>query len=80
MICKYQKQGKSARKNCFQILKVNVAVKGLEKALESKEKSSLEAAKNELLTQAKDVLSDWLDSLHGHSVNDHAVFEKLAKK
>uniref|UniRef100_F1L1Z1 cysteine--tRNA ligase n=1 Tax=Ascaris suum TaxID=6253 RepID=F1L1Z1_ASCSU len=70
------------KKNMYDtmILKVNVAVKGLEKALESKEKSSLEAAKNELLTQAKDVLSDWLDSLHGHSVNDHAVFEKLAKK
>uniref|UniRef100_A0A0M3JXA8 Cysteine--tRNA ligase, cytoplasmic n=1 Tax=Anisakis simplex TaxID=6269 RepID=A0A0M3JXA8_ANISI len=62
------------------ILKVNVAVKKLEKALEENDKSSVVTGKNELLMDAKDILSDWLDTMHGQEINDHAVFDKLAKK
>lgn len=34
----------------------------------------------ELLTCAKDILADWLDSTMGHTVNDHSVFSALARK
>ncbi|GMT23913.1 hypothetical protein PFISCL1PPCAC_15210, partial [Pristionchus fissidentatus] len=32
-----------------------------------------------VLNEARDVLSDWLDSEKGESVNEHAVFDQLAK-
>ncbi|KAK6102952.1 cysteine--tRNA ligase [Brugia pahangi] len=59
---------------------VNVAVKKLECSLLQSEQQETEKSKNELLHAAKDVLSDWLDSLYKHTVNDLAVFDRLAKK
>lgn len=32
-----------------------------------------------LLEEAKDVLSDWLDSLHGSEVTDNSIFSELPK-
>lgn len=64
----------------MQSVKVNVAVRKLENALSHSKQEISENSKNELLDAAKDVLSDWLDSVHGHSVSDLAVFDRLAKK
>uniref|UniRef100_A0A915PWB8 Cysteine--tRNA ligase, cytoplasmic n=1 Tax=Setaria digitata TaxID=48799 RepID=A0A915PWB8_9BILA len=61
-------------------INVNVAVKKLENSLLQSEQQEIENSKNELLDAAKDVLSDWLDSLYKHTVNDFAVFDRLAKK
>lgn len=59
---------------------VHVAVKRLECSLLQSEQQETEKSKNELLHAAKDVLSDWLDSLYRHTVSDLAVFDRLAKK
>lgn len=32
-----------------------------------------------LLNDSRDVLSDWLDSKKGDTVNEHSVFDQLAK-
>lgn len=32
-----------------------------------------------LLEEAKDLLSDWLDSMHGSEVSDNSIFSKLPK-
>ena len=32
-----------------------------------------------LLTNAKDLLSDWLDAQHGAEVTDNSIFEKLPR-
>uniref|UniRef100_A0A183CZJ7 tRNA-synt_1e domain-containing protein n=1 Tax=Gongylonema pulchrum TaxID=637853 RepID=A0A183CZJ7_9BILA len=64
----------------LQSAKVNAAVKTLECALSSVEENLTENARKELLNAAKDVLADWLDSVHGNTVNDLAVFDRLAKK
>lgn len=32
-----------------------------------------------LLEEAKDVLSDWLDSMHGSEVTDNSIFSELPK-
>ncbi|MCP9257474.1 Cysteine--tRNA ligase, cytoplasmic [Dirofilaria immitis] len=52
----------------------------LESSLLHLEKPDIEKSKNELLDAAKDVLSNWLDSLYKHTVSDLAVFDRLAKK
>ena len=39
-----------------------------------------EVVVEELLDESKDVMSEWLDFQYGHTVNQLAVFEKLAKK
>lgn len=64
----------------MQCADVNVAVKRLENSLLQAEQQETEKSKNELLDAAKDVLSDWLDSLYKHTVSDLAVFDRLAKK
>lgn len=64
----------------LQCANVNVAVKKLECSLLQSEQQETEKSKNELLGAAKDVLSDWLDSLYKHTVSDLAVFDRLAKK
>lgn len=33
-----------------------------------------------MLVDCRDVLADWLDSLHGSTVTDKSVFDDLAKK
>ena len=39
----------------------------------------LPEAKSHLLAEAKDVLSDWLDSKHGMDVSDNAIFASLPR-
>ncbi|KAF8376287.1 cars-1 [Pristionchus pacificus] len=59
--------------------KVNTACSDLEKALISKDNEAIERAKGNLLNDSRDVLSDWLDSKKGDTVNEHSVFDQLAK-
>ncbi|GMR47883.1 hypothetical protein PMAYCL1PPCAC_18078, partial [Pristionchus mayeri] len=59
--------------------KVNTSCNELEKALIGGDSEWIERAKGNLLNEARDVLSDWLDSQKGETVNEHAVFDQLAK-
>ncbi|EYC18025.1 hypothetical protein Y032_0028g1640 [Ancylostoma ceylanicum] len=61
------------------IARVDASAQHLEKALRSNDKGSIESAKGTLLNEARDVLSDWLDAQFGSAVNDHSVFDTLAK-
>ncbi|KHJ79854.1 hypothetical protein OESDEN_20486, partial [Oesophagostomum dentatum] len=61
------------------ISRVDGSAQLLEKALRGNDKTSIENAKGSLLNEARDVLSDWLDSQFGSNVNDHSVFDNLAK-
>lgn len=64
----------------FKIAKVSQSVGTLEVSLRNKDTISIENAKNSLLIEARDVLSDWLDMQFGLSVNDHSIFMELARK
>lgn len=48
-------------------------------ALEQFTKSTAVEAQSQLLAEAKDVLSDWLDSQHARSVTDNAIFASLPR-
>ncbi|CAI4232008.1 unnamed protein product [Auanema sp. JU1783] len=61
------------------ITKVESSASILEKALISGDQPSIESAKGRLLNDARDILSDWLDSKYGHEITDHSIFNNLAK-
>ncbi|KAK6023665.1 cysteine--tRNA ligase [Ostertagia ostertagi] len=61
------------------IAKVNVCAQLLEKALQNNDREGINDAKGQLLNEARDVLSEWLDAQFGSAVNDHSVFDNLAK-
>jgi len=59
--------------------KVQIAVDNVEKAVKSGNKATLEDEKQKLLTEAKDVLADWLDSKLGSTVIDNQIFSELPR-
>jgi len=57
--------------------KLKSAVGELEVALGSGDKANVEVKKEQLLKDAKDLLSDWLDTQHGREVTDNSIFSSL---
>lgn len=55
------------------------AVKVLKEAIESNKEDDIVKAKCDLLKSAKDPIADWLDSKHGASVTDNAIFAELPR-
>ena len=59
--------------------KLKVAVSRVEDAVKSGDQGRMEEEKEKLLKEAKDVLSDWLDSKTGSSVTDNKIFSDLPR-
>ena len=59
--------------------KLKVAVSRVEDAVKSGDQGRMEEEKENLLKEAKDVLSDWLDSKTGSSVTDNKIFSDLPR-
>ncbi|VDO77455.1 unnamed protein product [Heligmosomoides polygyrus] len=78
---KYSNETDMDKKKMYETLigKVDESANLLETALRSHNKEGVEKAKVQLLNEARDVLSEWLDAQFGGEVNDHSVFDNLAK-
>ncbi|WKY05404.1 hypothetical protein Q1695_005982 [Nippostrongylus brasiliensis] len=78
---KFEGETDPDKKKMYETLigKVNASANLLEKALKSKVEQDIESAKGQLLNEARDVLSEWLDAQFGNAVNDLSVFDNLAK-
>ena len=59
--------------------KLKVAVKSVEDAVKAGDQGRVEEEKDNLLRDAKDVLSDWLDSKIGSSVTENKIFSELPR-
>lgn len=55
------------------------AVQTLKAALESQNEDRIIKAKCDLLSSAKDPISDWLDSKYGSTITDNAIFTALPR-
>ncbi len=62
-----------------QIAKLTDAVTDVEASVQSGSKEQAEAARRQLLSVARDLLSDWLDKEKGAEVKDNAIFASLPK-
>jgi cysteinyl-tRNA synthetase len=64
------------------LAKVNAVATSIEKRLQEKtlSPSNMENETLDLLANAKDIISEFLDKRFGSTVNDHSIFAKLAKK
>ena len=61
--------------------KINAVATNIEAKLKNETSSPLtEIDTVELLNNAKDVLSEWLDKRLGSTITDHSIFANLAKK
>nr|CDJ80309.1 Cysteinyl-tRNA synthetase domain containing protein [Haemonchus contortus] len=78
---KYESETDVDKKKMYEtsIGKVDSCAQLLEKALQKGDKGGIHYAKDQLLIEARDVLSEWLDAQFGNAVNDHSVFDNLAK-
>jgi len=61
------------------LAKVEKAVNALEAAVKSKNEKEIKECLAQLLTEAKDPLSDWLDEKQGHEVSEHSIFNSLSR-
>ncbi|XP_055390325.1 cysteine--tRNA ligase, cytoplasmic [Condylostylus longicornis] len=59
--------------------KMTNAVDRLMKAVKSSDVEEIEKSKMNFLSEAKDSISDWLDSKQGNLVNDNSIFESLPR-
>uniref|UniRef100_A0A1I8PRH7 Cysteine--tRNA ligase, cytoplasmic n=1 Tax=Stomoxys calcitrans TaxID=35570 RepID=A0A1I8PRH7_STOCA len=59
--------------------RMNNAVELLTKAVTNGNQQEIDKARDFYLLEAKDPISDWLDSKEGSSVNDNAIFESLPR-
>lgn len=65
----------------FQALKVNEAVKQMEKDVKSSQGKALSPEQlSSFLDSVKDILSEWLDAELGDTVTELGVFSDLARK
>ena len=62
-----------------QIVKLDAAVDKAKAAVESGKKDQLEGVREMLLTEAKDLISDWLDRKFGDSVTENSIFSELPR-
>jgi hypothetical protein len=60
-------------------LKLQSAVTSMEKAVGSGDAGRIESERQVLLVEARDVLSDWLDSRLGTAVTDNKIFSDLPR-
>lgn len=61
--------------------KVNKALTEFEAVLNNnKGQDEVERARKELVEASKDIVSDWLDGLHGSEVTDNEIFQDLPRK
>lgn len=58
---------------------IAAAVKSLKQAVEVGDKENIGKAKSDLLQSAKGPISEWLDSKHGATVTDNAIFTSLPR-
>jgi len=59
--------------------KLKAAVANIEAAVKSKDETKISEAKEVLLRDGKDLVSDWLDKHHGSTVTDNNIFGDLPK-
>lgn len=59
--------------------KLKVAVSSVETAVKSGDQGRVKEEEENLLREAKDVLSDWLDSKTGCSVTENKIFSDLPR-
>jgi len=62
-----------------QISRLSAALAVVTKAVEGGDGAAAEAAKEDLLSAAKDLISGWLDEREGANVTDNAIFSALPK-
>lgn len=60
-------------------VRMNDAVEHLTKAVAGGKQDEIAKARDMYLQEAKDPISDWLDSKEGASINDNAIFEALPR-
>ena len=59
--------------------KLKAAIANIETAVKSGDAGKISEARDVLLKDGKDVISDWLDSQHGSSVTDNNIFGELPR-
>ena len=59
--------------------KLKAAVANIEAAVKTKDETKISEAKEVLLRDGKDLVSDWLDKHHGSTVTDNNIFGDLPK-
>ena len=59
--------------------KLKAAVANIEAAVKTKDETKISEAKEVLLRDGKDLVSDWLDKQHGSTVTDNNIFGDLPK-
>jgi len=59
--------------------KLKTAVNNIEAAIKTGEKKNIDAKKEALLVDAKDLLSDWLDTKLGSNVTENKIFSELPR-
>ncbi|PAV86186.1 hypothetical protein WR25_05337 [Diploscapter pachys] len=77
---KYDDELDPDKKKMYDVMlkKVNDSAEKLRQAMENKT-DEVDTYKGMVLNEARDVLSEWLDSRYGKDVVDHSVFDNLAK-
>lgn len=59
--------------------KVNKALTALEAVVNNKGQDEIQQARKALLEASRDIVADWLDSLHGSEVTDNSIFTSLPR-
>jgi len=71
------KDKKSMQEKLFE--KMKAAVANMEEAVKSGDASKIEVKRSELLSDSKDLFSDWLDKHHGSEITENSIFSELPK-
>ncbi|KAE9421249.1 hypothetical protein Angca_004872, partial [Angiostrongylus cantonensis] len=78
---KFESEVDADKKKMYETMieKVDKSALFLERTLQNNDKEGVDKAKEQLLNDARDILSEWLDAKYGVAINDHSVFDNLAK-